>query len=373
MHAVVATSPPASALPLRVLVPALVRLRPPRLGAVVHRLDGTSMGTSWSVRVAGPSRLALAPLRAALEAELELVVAQMSHWCEDSDLGRFNRAPAGHRATLPEAFATVMDCALRIACASGGAFDPTLGALVDDWGFGPSGIPTVAGSSVATPPASRDTQGAGTRARWQDLDWQPDTARLRQPGGVQLDLSAIAKGHAVDRLAERLDALGFEGHLVEVGGELRGSGCKPDGQPWWVELESLPEAGLPAGAGHSVDAGLPPAWRACSPRTRIALHGLSVATSGDYRRCRLDAQGRRLSHTLDPRHGRPIDHGLASASVLHASCMEADALATALMVLGPVDGPSWAEAQGLAAQLLWRRPGGGVAEWTSPALQALEG
>ncbi|HEY0821572.1 MAG TPA: FAD:protein FMN transferase, partial [Rhizobacter sp.] len=189
---------------------------------------------------------------------------------------------------------------------------------------------------------------ARARAGWQRLTLQ--AGRLRQPGGATLDLSAIAKGFAVDQIARLLHARGFGDHLVEVGGELRGSGVRPDGQPWWVDLQ------LPPGAE-----GL--------PGTRVALHGLAVATSGDYLRHFSD-EGVSRSHTLDPRTGGPITHGLASVSVLHAECVLADAWSTALTVLGIEHGLACARERGLAA-LFVQRTSRGFVERLSPALEAM--
>jgi thiamine biosynthesis lipoprotein len=173
---------------------------------------------------------------------------------------------------------------------------------------------------------------------------------LRQPGGLALDLSAIAKGFAVDLVARRLVAAGIESHLVEIGGELRGSGVKPDGQPWWVRLEH-PD---PDSAGGD---------------TLLALHGLAVATSGDYRRW-FEQDGTRYGHTIDPRDGRPIRHGLAAVTVIHPQCMLADAWSTALNVLGPDAGPALATRLGLAARFVVRHEGR-FEERTSAAFDSL--
>ena len=156
-------------------------------------------------------------------------------------------------------------------------------------------------------------------------------------------------------MSELLGTLGLRDHLVEIGGELRGAGLKPDGQPWWVDLEP-----------PAADCGLAP--------LRIALHGLSVATSGDYRKCFVDATGQWRSHTIDPRTRRPVEHGLASVTVVHDSAMAADGWSTALMVLGPNEGLALADRLGLAARLVRRRPpaeGGGYEERFSVAMRAL--
>lgn len=339
-----------AALAPRVLVPLAIHGEPPAWGQVVHALQGQSMGTTWSVRCVAPRELRLDVIARAINAALDDVVAQMSHWEPGSDLSRFNAAPAGHAQLLAPAFATVMAAALTVATASEGAYDPGAGELVALWGFGPSGLRPRHDEPGFALPTEADIEAA--RRDWRALGWDAAAHRLTQPGGVRLDLSAIAKGYAVDRVSEVLAGCGLPDHLVEIGGELRGAGLKTEGQPWWVDLEP-----------PAPDCGLAP--------TRIALHGLAIATSGDYRRCFIDAAGRRRSHTLDPRSGRPIEHGIASVSVVHESAMWADAWSTALTVLGPEAGLALATARGLAAQLVWRDDAGSFQEAWTPALQDL--
>jgi len=325
----------------RVLVPATIAATPPALGSRVHAFAGATMGTTWCVRLVAAPSLPHEPVRRAIQSALDAVVAQMSTWDAWSTLVAFNRAAPGSWHALPDALAEVLACAREVAGASDGAFDPTAGALVDAWGFGPAlrrGMPDEASLTRAR-----------ARAGWRRLIVDPARRAWQQPGGLALDLSAIAKGFGVDLVARRLDALGFDSHLVEVGGELRGSGVKPDGQPWWVQLE------------HPADV--------APETTLVALHGLAVATSGDYRRW-FEHDGTRYSHTIDPRDGRPVRHGLASVTVLHAECMRADAWSTALTVLGPDDGLALADRLGLAACLLVR-DGAGFVERRSAAFDAL--
>ena len=326
----------------RVIVPFDLSPAAPALGAVVHALQGETMGTSWCVKYSGARGADLLPLGDAIQSRLDTVVAQMSPWEEDSGISRFNRAPAQSWHALPDEFAQVIECALQLAEASGGAFDPTAGELVALWGFGPAG-------RVSTAPPPDALAAARTRAGWHRLIRRDGL--LQQPGGSTLDLSAIAKGHGVDLVSRLLLERGVENHLVEVGGELRGCGVRPDGQPWWVDLQAPPAA-----------AGL--------PGTRVALHGLSVATSGDYLRCFVDERGIRRSHTIDPRSGSPIEHALASVSVLHAECMHADALSTALGVLGREEGMAFARRFDVAALFVERR-GTRFVETLSPALEAM--
>lgn len=310
----------------------------PRAGRPVG-LSGPTMGVSWRVLAQAPADVSEPDIAAAAQGAADLVVREMSTWEPDSDLSRFNRAAANAWVDLPDHLMTVVRAALELAALTEGAFDPTVGAAVDLWGFGPAG-------AVVRPPSPAAL--SGVRTGWRHLE--VDGGRLRQPGGLRLDLSGIAKGYGVDLVAEAVAALGVRDMLVEIGGELRGAGVKGDGEPWWVEVEAPPDA--PSGE-------LP---------LLVALHGLSIATSGDWRR-EFTADGRRYSHTLDPRTRRPVGGEIAAVSVLHRQCMQADALCTALMVLGD-DGPAFAEAQGLAAQFVMRG-GGGLRELATPALQAM--
>jgi thiamine biosynthesis lipoprotein len=300
--------------------------------AALFDIDGETMGTRWSVRFAAPAATDPAPIRRAIVARLARLVAEMSHWAPDSLLSRFNRSVAGTWTTLPADFAHVMARGLSIAETTHGAFDPAIGKLVDAWGFGPV--------AIASPPSAAKVETARAVSGWSRLSFASTGPHLHQPGGVALDLSGIAKGHAVDAVADLLRDAGIANALVEIGGELVGRGIRPDGDPWWVDLESPPGLTLPP--------------------LRIALHGLAVATSGDYRRG---------AHTLDPRTGRPIETHVVSASVIHATALDADAWATALTVLG-VEGLDLAREQGIAARLV-TEIGGTAQEYLTPALAAM--
>lgn len=289
------------------------------------------MGTSWSAAIVAPPP----GVPATIESVLAEIIAQMSHWEPTSQLSRINAAaPGGWHGIAPE-FAAVMGVALDVAERSDGAFDPAMGALVNLWGFGPPG-PRDDALGDAEITAARALVGAGA------VELDAPLLRLRRVRGARLDLSGIAKGYAVDAVAARLRGFGCSDFLVEIGGELVGAGIQPDGQPWWVDVE-------------------PPPGVALAP-LRIALHGIAVATSGDYRR--VGAQG---SHSINPRTGRPIAHGTASVTVIHTDCCHADAWASALTVLEPEAAKALAEREGLAVQLLVR----GRGEWLSCALKAM--
>ena len=299
------------------------------------RLGGHTMGTTWSAVLAAPADADLHALHAGIERRLDTVVRQMSTWRADSDISRFNRSEAGQWQQLPDEFLAVLDAALDIAARSGGAYDPTVGPLVEAWGFGPAGdVPRI--------PGEAELAELRRRVGWQRLLFQPQQHRLLQPGQAWLDLSAIAKGHAADLVARQLREDGIGAALVEVGGELVGHGRKPDGQPWRVLVESAADE----------DAG----EDALPPRV-LRLDDAAVATSGD-RWHRFEQDGQRYAHTLDPRSGRPVADAAASVSVVAADAMHADAWATALTVMGAGDGLAFAEAHGLAARFVVRADDG---------------
>ncbi|KQW97006.1 thiamine biosynthesis protein ApbE [Massilia sp. Root418] len=340
----------------RILLPHQISGLAPPEGSTVHRFGGLSMGTSWAVLVADAAPpQSLQHLQGGLQQQLDTVVAEMSHWEADSDLGRYNRAAPGTWLALPPAFFDVLSFAMDVARLSGGAYDPCAGAMVNAWGFGPRGRHDQPGFVAPTPAriAALRAERAGQQLRLEAAAGQAG-GRAWQPGGLQLDLSAVAKGYSVDRLAHCLLAQGLQHFLVEVGGELRGAGVKPDGQPWWVALEQPPAA-----AAGTAPADAPPGEIA------LALHGLSVATSGDYRRYFLHG-GERYAHTIDPRSAAPAGNRLASVTVVHPQCMAADAWSTALTVLGPRQGLALAERLGLAARFVLRDAGGYTEYLSSP-------
>lgn len=332
-----------------VLVPHAIDLALPSPGSRLQQAGGLTMGTSWSARMAVPVGVT-ADLDALLRRELDGIVAQMSHWEPDSLLSQYNRAPAGSWHALPPGFYDVIEFGLRVHEDTAGAYDPAAGALVTLWGFGPQGRHSHAGFA---PPSAAAVADALARRAGAAPQLDRAGRRLLQPGGAQLDFSSIAKGYAVDRLGACLEQAGVRHYLVEVGGELRGAGVKPGGEPWWVEIEGVPDA----------DAGADPA------QVIVALHGLAVATSGDYRSY-FHHGPRRVSHTLDPRSGHPIANGVASTTVVAPSCMAADALSTALTVMGVQDGIAFADARGIAARYLVRRDGG-LTQHTSAAWREL--
>lgn len=307
-------------------------------------LGGHTMGTTWSVKLVAPRDRDLHPLHAGIQAQLDRVVAQMSTWEPASDISRYNRAAAGSWQPLPDDFWRVLRTAHEVAGRSGGAFDPSVGPLVALWGFG-------AGAQRQRRPDAARIAEVAAYCGWQRLQLDAQAQAVLQPGGLQLDLSAIAKGYGVDLVSSWLRAQGIDAALVEVGGELHGRGRKPDGQPWRVLVESAPEED--AGADH--------------PPRVLALDELAVATSGD-RWHRYEHEGVSYSHTLDPRRHRPVERAAAAVTVVHREAMLADAWATALTVMGADEGLAFADAHGLAARFL-QRGGDGPVETLSRAFQ----
>lgn len=310
-------------------------------------LAGPALGSRYAIRLARALEAAdAARLRRRVEERLARVDALFSTWRSDSELARFNRqAPGRSFAAAPETVA-LFAAAERVHALSGGAFDVTVAPLSRAWGFGPgAGLPAVPdeGRLAALRPA---VDQALVR-----LDPRAGTLTRARPD-VECDLSAIAPGYAADLLVADLLALGYRDALVDVGGELRAVGRRAEDRPWRVALDS------PAGGRLGVE---------------VPLQDAALATSGDYRNAWLDERGVRRSHVLDPRTLRPVAHALAAVTVVRPTAAEADGLATALLVLGPVEGRRLAEREGWAALFVVRAPGGGLGTEATPAFAALAG
>ncbi|MBF9030459.1 FAD:protein FMN transferase [Rhodobacterales bacterium HKCCE3408] len=296
---------------------------------VRHALHGPTMGTRWSALFFAAPDVDPGSIQAALHTAVAEVDAQMSTWRADSDLMRLNAAPVGEWVVMPGHIATVLRLGLEIGRASGGAFDVGLGDAVTAWGFGPRD---------ATAEGIRAAISNDRRPGHETLQIDGDLVRKSAP--VTLDLNGIAKGYGADRLAETLGDFGIVNALVGIDGEMRAVGTKPDGTAWTVAVEA-------------------PELNRRTPHSILALQDAAVATSGDYRHW-VDAGGRRLSHTMDPTRGAPLDTSPASVTVVAPTCAEADAWATALMVLGAERGTALARSHGLDALFLLRDHGDGV-------------
>lgn len=292
----------------------------PAHGKDMARLSGRAFGTGWSVLLPGGADAAIAD---ALVQRLADIDRGMSPFRPDSEITRFNGAAAGAMPVGPDV-ATVVREALAIARLSGGAFDPTVGPLVGRYGFGP-----MRGARIG--------DFTGLALEGTDL--------VKSRAGLSLDLCGIAKGYALDALADLLRAAGHTDYLIDIGGELLAAGHGPQGGPWHLGIADPLRGGV-----HST----------------IAASGLALATSGDAINA-YEVGGRRYSHTIDPHSGEPVVSDIASASVVHASAMSADGLATAMIVLGVERGLDLANAMNLPVLYLRRDGAGGVVPAMSDA------
>ncbi len=313
---------------LLLLLPALAACGEQRLPQL--ELAGSALGTTFRVTIVEPAAmLDTAVLEADIAATLARIDQLASTWRDDSDLSRFNQDPSTDWIMVTADFCAALAEVLEVSRLTDGAFDVTVGPLVNLWGFGPDG-------PVSEPPADEAIAAAMQRVGYDKL--HTDCARgavRKDDAGIYVDLSGWAKGRAVDRVAVLLDASGINNYLVEIGGELRVRGHNGERREWAVGIEA-------------------PSTSQRVPRAIIRVSDTSVATSGDYRNY-FQYEGQSYSHTVDPRTGRPVAHGLAAVTVVHPENAFADAMATALLVMGPESGPELAEELGIAAYFLVRR------------------
>lgn len=290
---------------------------------VRHALNGPTMGTRWQAVFFAARGFAPAPVQGTLQQAVAEVDAQMSTWRPDSDLMRLNAAPVGQWVDVPDRLAQVLALGLDIGRASDGAFDIGMGDAVKAWGFGPQ---------EASPDGIRAAMTAPRDPAHEVLELAGRRACKHAP--LALDLNGIAKGHGVDRLAEVLHGVGIRAALVGIDGEMRAAGSRPDGTGWTIAIEA-------------------PDRTRRAPQSILSLEDAAVATSGDYRHW-VEVGGRCLSHTMDPASGAPLARSPASVTVVARTCAEADAWATALMVLGPERGTALARHHGLDTVFLAR-------------------
>ena len=296
-------------------------------------LGGPTMGTRWSVLIDAPQTDPT--LQSRFQAAVDDVDAQMSTWKPDSDLMRLNAAPLNTWVTLPDQLMAVLAAGLSVSRQTDGAFEMNVGDAVRAWGFGPDTIELGAIRMASSTPRVPATAA---------LQLDPVNSRARKSAPLALDLSGIAKGYGVDRLAETAAQFGTTQALCSIDGELRAIGTRRTGRPWAVGIEMPDET---VTGQHST----------------LALEEMAVATSGDYRHF-VTVAATRLAHTIDPRRGSPLVAPPASVTVLSRSCMLADAMATALMVMGVGPGISLAKEHAISALFLRRTLGGTVATGT---------
>jgi len=298
-------------------------------------ISGETMGTWFHIKYfpgAGGS-IEPAEIERGVNERLASVDQRMSTYREDSELNQFNAAQVNSWFSVSEDTAKVVSLAQQISRQTDGAFDITLAPLVDLWGFGPT-------RREAEPPAAEAIEAQLARVGYGALQVRLSPPALRKQSQITLDLSAIAKGYGVDLIAQYLDELGIRRYLVEVGGEMMARGKKPGDELWRVAVEA------PVTGERRV-------------QRVIQLVDMAVATSGDYRNY-FEKDGVRYSHTIDPRSGYPISHRLASVTVLAERAARADALATALNVMGPERALRYANQQGIPVLLIVKEDAGFV-------------
>jgi thiamine biosynthesis lipoprotein len=306
----------------------------------MHMLSGPTMGTTYTVRwLATADTPSEYELRTRIDAELARVDAQMSRYRSDSELSRINAAVSTEPQAVSRELADMLATALQVQAASKGALDPTIGALVDAWGFGPR--------TRARVPDAAELRALLER-RGSDLlevTLTPPSVRKRR-ADIVIDVNAVAPGQAADRIAALLRAAGVENLLVEIGGEIRVEGHNAAGRPWRIAIDD-------------------PRHEEPIPYAFVELSTGAIATSGGYRHYRI-VDGQRYSHLLDPRSGRPVVSATAAVVVIAPTALLADAWATALFVLGAQDGLEVARQHDVAALFLIYE-GDALQELTSPA------
>ena len=296
-------------------------------------LSGSTMGTQFNIKLPGGIG-DYAPLRLQkdIEAELEDAEAQMSTYQWESVITQFSVSESLDWYAVPDAFCGKVQKSLQISEMTGGAFDITVSPLVNLWGFGPADI-------VDTVPEDETVATLLEITGYEHLQADCAQPAIRKDiAELMLDMSAIGKGFAADRVADFLEEKGFANYLVEIGGELRIRGKNSSGADWAIGIEA------------------PMAYKR-EPHMVIHLTDTAMATSGDYRNF-FEVDGQRFSHTIDIRTGKPVTHSLASVTVVDKKAWRADALATALLVMGPEDGMAFAESEGLAVLMLLRTDDG---------------
>jgi thiamine biosynthesis lipoprotein len=294
-------------------------------------LSGSTMGTTYHIKAVTNDRLPeVQLLQAEIDMALEVVNDQMSTYRSDSELSKFNQLQVQQSVNVSADTIKVIEEGMRLYHETDGALDITLGPVINLWGFGPDKRPT-------TIPTQAQIDAAKAKMGINELSIKGLTL-IKHNADLYVDLSSIAKGFGVDKIASILDKYHVSGYLVEIGGELNVKGTKANNVPWRVAVEQ------PTSEGQAVQ-------QVIEPGT------MSLATSGDYRNF-YQENGERFSHLIDPRNGYPIKHQLASATVLHSSCMTADGYATAMMVLGTEASLALAKQQDLAIMLIEKQEQG---------------
>ena len=308
------------------------------------QLSGPTMGSTYAISYHGKGAPDAAQMQREVQAILDEVDAAVSTYRSDSALARFNAAPAGACMDMPQTAVDLAQHAISLSQQSGGTFDTTLLPALQAWGFAHSKTPTLPS------PAPDEAQLAALRQRTGMTHLRVQGQKLCKDAPIHVEFNAIAAGYAIDRIAARFAQLGVPGHLIEVTGEIRGTGTRPDGAPWRVGIEA-PQDG------------------ARQAQRIVPLSGMALSTSGSYRNWRATADGQRRSHILDARTLTPVQHRLASVTVAAPLAMHADGLSTLLMALGEAQGFAYATEKGIAALFIIPGDNGSFTTRATPAFE----
>ena len=302
-------------------------------------ITGSTMGTSYNIKfVSIPPQVNKNQIEKAVNSKLEEINLLMSSFLPDSEVSKFNDFEKTNWFSLSPQTWQVVSEAHRISIVTGGAFDITVAPLVKIWGFNKNSL-------TMALPDEKDIEKTLEYVGFNKIQLNSETRSLKKLNPkTSIDLSAIAKGFAVDEVALLLEKLKIKDYLVEIGGEIKISGFKGDKTPWIVAIEK------PLSDQRAI-------------QSKLILKNMSMATSGDYRNY-FEIKGKRYSHTIDPVNGMTISHNLASVSVIDNSCMKADALATALMVMGEKKGFALALKEKLAVFFIVRTEKGFKTKYT---------
>ncbi len=275
----------------------------------VYKLSGATMGTTYHITLIPTTAISeneLNDLQLLIDEQLQYINQLMSTYIPDSEISNFNRAPAEQWFNVSKETLFVIDYALSVSHQTNGKFDITVSPLINLWGFG--------SEDFLGFPSGEAIKKAQQYVGWEALIVDIENQQIKKEKPLTIDLSAIAKGYGVDHLVTLLDSKGIERYLVEIGGEIKVKGLNADDILWRLGIET-------------------PSLTQQKAQKIISLDNKAIATSGDYRNF-FEKEGVRYSHTLDPDTGKPVIHNIASLTVIADTAMEADALATALTVLG---------------------------------------
>jgi FAD:protein FMN transferase len=329
---------------------------PPSAPAEAIVLTGRTMGTTYRIKYWGEGSATASEVRGKVDALLERFDEQMSTYREDSELSRFNRAAADEWFPVSPETAYVVERAIEYQRTTGGTMDVTVGPLLRLWRFG-GGVEKE--NDDAKPPSAEQLREAMKLVGKGRVSMRRDPPALQKDAdGVEIDLSAIAPGYAVDLIVELFKSLEFPNAMVEIGGEVRGMGGRPDGSPWRIGVEQVDRSEDRGGRSGFAEI--------------VPLKNLALSTAGDYKNFRT-ADGKRYTHIVDPRTGQALPYRGAAVTVIAETCLASDALDTALLVMGPSAGYDWCVEYEAAALFQHTDAAGDVVRHATPRFEELVG